>query len=110
MPFSGLLFPIVQLFFSLLEFDFPLRLGLALAPHFLEWHKRHLSAVAAVERTFNPVIVTARDRIIFMVVTTCTSEREAEHGRAGRGNLVVQFVEALACAFLLQQVGRKRSI
>ena len=47
---------------------------------FLQWKERHFGAVATVERTEHPVIVAPRDRVVLVIMTACTCERQAQHG------------------------------
>ena len=49
-----------------------------------------------------PVIVARRDRVVFMVVTAGTPDRQAEHRGAGRTHDVVQLVIAVAAHLLFE--------
>src|SRR5258706_13654438 len=100
---SRFLDKVVQAPLRLVEFSLPFCLGLAMTPDFFERSERHLGTVATVECTEQPVIIPPRDRIVLVIMTPRAGQGHAEHRRAGRGNHVVEFVEAGADSLFLHQ-------
>ena len=75
-----------------------------MATDFFERRERHLRAVTAVERAEEAVIIPSGNRIVFVVVTARATQRQAEHGRAGGRDHVIEFIEARADSLFLHQV------
>ena len=72
-----------------IELGFRLGMGLGLKVEI------DFAAHGGRERGHEPVVVSLRDRIEFVVVAAGAADRQAQHGRAERGGHVVQLVVAL---------------
>ena len=107
---SRVIHPFVALFYCCLALSLPgcgrgaLRFDLA------RRGERHFLAVATVENAHQPVVVAARDRVIFVIMTACTGEGERQQSLASGGHDVVKLVGAVAEFFLLHRHVDQRAV